>query len=691
MSLIHGRSVVPLLTLLPKTDLNCNTTMLTLIFLALLSPPMQCQLFQSEQNDPQLPLTLQNFLKLHDYYETFTRCVKVIHYPGEYSTETFNSYKSALVRRSEPVVVNREVDYLTILKREDTWPARAPCQIRLVLSPFDFALPAAVGIHTAMQADYKAPLEYVLVVARLTKFHVLDIQIDALMQDRFKMTEPVFIQVLKMIHNWAIFITKEQGEKTGITMSHLYTVTLYCSSSEMGCLKSLKLDTEPLNLWNILFPRAVSAGSCLNYQLWPLLIFPIPAMKAVIPLKDYEFPKVFSSRLLYGVRPAASGYVILHACVEIARKINATLEPFSIQRASLSLSGIFPHLNLGGTTKWFDPLITGMLFLDFMHCKNDTRRFDGNALAAFYPFELVVWICMLVAVALLFAFFTFSSDGKGISVLAIASGLVGQAILTPKRFGCILILWLLVCFMLQSHYSCYIESLLVAPKPTERVQDFEDLHSKGFHILMPDSTSNGMTVMIRRGSESKFGGNSYVNALRESTIFVKGAQETLSAEYLRHLYQDEKGALVGRFKDVTAIKKAVNEWFVEVGGGTSCQQGLKQPSFALFMKTWTVMHPNGNVLKRLIHQYLVVGLLAYFEEIYERKMFEVVGKQARDALGFDVQGKKAVDAAHRQSEHGEGFTMKNSQTVVIFFAFLSGLALAGASFMLEMSVEIRPY
>ena len=569
----------------PKTESNCSVGMFALTLLALLLLPTQCHLFRFGPTDPPPAPTLQSFLKLHDYYTVFERCVKIIHYPDEYSTEMFYSYKSILVKISEPVVINREQRFAS-WTAADTWPPRAPCQIRLVLSDIDFALLAGVEILRAMQADYKAPLEYVLVVARLTKVHLLDKQIDALMQDRFKMTELVFIQVLKMIHNWAIFITKEQGEKTEITISHLYTVTLYCSSSKMGCLRRLQLDTKTSDLWNMLFPRSVRAGSRQNYQLWPLLIFPIPPMKAVIPEKDYKFPKVFSSRLLYGAPPAASGYVILHACVEIARMINATVEPYRSQRNSLPLSGLAPHQTLGGTTKLFDPLVTGMLFLDFMHCKNETWRFDGNALTAFYPFEPVVWICMVVAIVLLSAFFAFSSDGKNISLLAVASGLVGQNILTPNKFAYVLSLWLLVCFLLQSYYSCNIESILVAPKKKEGVQDFHDLKSKGFHILMPDSTRNGMTVMICQGNQSRFGGNSYMNALRESTIFVKGAQEIVSKEYLAHLFQDEKGALVGIFRDVTAIKSVVNEEFVKVGGRTSCQQGLKQPSFVLYMKTW---------------------------------------------------------------------------------------------------------
>ena len=170
-----------------------------------------------------------------------------------------------------------------------------------------------------------------------------------------------------------------------------------------------------------------------------------------------------------------------------------------------------------------------------------------------------------------------------------------------------------MCFLLQSHYTNYIESLLVAPKPKRGVLDFGDLHSKGFHVLMPDSTRNGMTVLIRQGNQSRFGGNSDVNALRESTIFVKGAQDIVSREFLTHLFGDEKGALVGTFRDVTAIRKVVNEEFGKVGGRTSCQQGLKQPSFVLFMKTWTVTHPNANTLETRYKAlpYNVTNVIAY--------------------------------------------------------------------------------
>ena len=103
------------------------------------------------------------------------------------------------------------------------------------------------------------------------------------------------------------------------------------------------------------------------------------------------------------------------------------------------------------------------------------------------------------------------------------------------------------------------------------------------------------------------------------------------------------------------------------------------------------MQPNGNMLRKLIHQYLGVGLLAYFEGIFERKMFERVGKRTRDGLGFEVKGRESLGAPHHQKEHEKGFSIKNSQTVVIFYAFLSALALACASFMLEIFVQMRPY
>ena len=97
------------------------------------------------------------------------------------------------------------------------------------------------------------------------------------------------------------------------------------------------------------------------------------------------------------------------------------------------------------------------------------------------------------------------------------------------------------------------------------------------------------------------------------------------------------------------------------------------------------------MLKKLIHQYFAAGVIAYFEGIHERILFKNTGQRIRDGLGFDVEGKKAVGAAHHDHENGEGFSLRNSQTLVIFYAFLSALALASALFMHEMSVHVNYY
>ena len=651
--------------------------------LTLFLPCLYCELLHPPPPyPPSAPPTLENFLATHSYQTAFKGCAKVIyyHHRGRYSATTFNSYRSVLVTSSyEPIVVK------TDLHAPHIWPLRAACQIHVTLVNMWNAMIVTTASQK-LQKDSRAEFEYFLVIVASAIPIMRTDNVDSQLQRIFSMSRILTAPSLRWIHNWGIFCTEHDesehesmSAKIPILISHVYSVKLYCSADEIACLNKLDLATKPGgHLWSAMFPRSGHRiGIGYDNQGFPLLLYRKGSRRKIGTSHKYWTSQ--KQRSLYGLDPVLYLSILNKASTEIANAMNSSLVDYYF--AFQPLSVLATYESVGSIRGTFEDLIVGMVYLDFVHCGSVTGELEGGVFAAFIPFEWPVWTCLGITISLLCPLLGLSSKGKTF-ILAVLAPLTSQSTGIPKRLGPLALLWLLLCFIIQNNYTCFIESIMLAPAGPSGVLDFEDLHAKGFHVAIAGN-AGFLPAEFRKGNKSSFGGISHINALRENAVILRPGGRGYGYEnYLRHIIGDDKGAFVAPSDEVTTMKRAAKEALVKTGGSIVCQQGLKKPYLAITMRAYYTNHPNAHILRKVIHHYFVTGITTHFESISTEVKNNALARGTRDALSFIVEPRSTNNGTQGEA-NGESSGLSYTQTTSIFYAWLSACALSLAVLILE--------
>ena len=607
---------------------------------------------------------------LYDYLLLFKSCRASIHFYLPFGTsEDFYMSTSAFIVNSIPMMIQ------TVFSEnlsESVWDARAQCVLRLLVTEHDTAVGDTMLLQNRTRENNKADREYYVGVGMATESHTKFFVIQSTwrnFRDRIRQIQEVLIHS----KNWLILTVREDMDAELLRVHNVFSLYSYCSDEEIFCLKPINpYGRTPKDIWGTLFPRSSSIAQRYPdyYQKLPILLWPVNGLQPRIFRIDYELASSLNLRSLKALKPAQFGYPLVTLCAVVASRLNTTV---AIQRSTSFLgtlhSIILPSVVIKSISHNLKLLPVDMAYLDFIYCKNVTWEFHGNALAFFYPFEPAVWLCLVIAIIIIGLLLSVKKRKLFVPSLVLLPLVLQGVSQKMEKLKLLFALWLVVASLLSIWYTCLIESLLIIPFKDPGVDDLRALHDQGYRMVLPDSPV-GMTATVREKPVSRFGGNNYTDGLRKNAEYIK-APRMLSTKYLEYLTNHEKKAMVSEMKDVRAVKEAVNAVLQSSGRKEIvCRQGEKRPSFSLFFKSWSTHNPNADVLNKILNRFWSSGMLGYFEKIHEKKRAEYAYGRGLSALKLDGVSDLSNTTNMAQGNNG-GFSMENSQTILLFFTWLS--------------------
>ena len=124
--------------------------------------------------------------------------------------------------------------------------------------------------------------------------------------------------------------------------------------------------------------------------------------------------------------------------------------------------------------------------------------------------------------------------------------------------------------------------------------------------------------------------------------------------------------------------------------GLQCRQVENRHTFALYFLCWSAYNPNADMLIKIMARCFHSGILDYFMAIYVKKRGALVYDTAMAMLkseGMNATGDyKTKDVDPRANS---GFTLENSQTVLMLYTWLAAMGLLVFVHLLERTILRR--
>ena len=587
----------------------------------------------------------------------FQHCNRVIYFYLEYS-EQFCPVIQPEALQFSPVTVISDTRRLR-LTHKVVWSRSATCLLHIIINTGFFGGPLSQVIQfSKLRATQQ--LEYVLVFIA-QPWHISNKT--ATFRSQIGQNAMALVHLLRNYQNWLVFdVDIETFEVIEAT-----ALCLYCKPDVVACTcpTSALLDSSTV-------PPSTRRT---DFKGWPLFF-----------LATAEFPaiNVWSSLRRQPMRTFLSGTYgytvpIYKICADIGDHLNATMRSL---RAEEELKALGTMILFGGWFTYF-PLARQLTVrvegVRFVYCTNRTEAFVGDTRGLFAPFDSGTWACVLTALGGMSAIFRFTHGRT--HIFHLLACLVSQARVFLGKLALLWVLWAAGSGALQNLYTSFIESVLVVPPAASKLDNFEQLYTAGYHIVIGEGEQ--VVIEVKRGL---FGGTSYLDALRD-TVEYHG-KDNFDSKFLLCALNKEKKAFLIAGLQTPAVKKALTlaiPW-------KDCH--VSKTELPLRFQGWSAIQFTAPLIHALFHRLFGSGILQLLTDSRDRRWNEFLEKSFRSAVR---------DAFHRASSSGtvvngtEGgwqglgrndratfdFTIGNSQLKMIFVLWLSALGLSVLMFCAE--------
>ena len=511
------------------------------------------------------------------------QCRLVLHIPVDLWSQSLNSfYQEYLSQKLGGATLVTEADQWSYTMIEKFWDPKSRCVVHLSLHRI---MKTIQMVDMFFKFQRKAMAEYEYFVIQVTPMAWLQLTAfgDELLRRLLAFNQNMIL--LKLGPQPTTF--SDEIELPQIL--HAARAELHCDSNVQACTvpivspKSRKSFVDRISRDE----RRVDFNGWPLHVFWPNPDYPLaPSLQRVDKLPFWYIMRYSSYSEFY--------LGIAQICSHVGKHLNATLATTNFKEY-LPTSFLAPALVLTHFDGILRPLVHSVEYVYFIHCNGpDPPSFQGFIQAYFAPFDTQTWLFLAITVVLLCVLLKCTEGSY--YILECYGAVVGEVGRVPGNSRWIFCIWLFGAFLLGSLYTNFIESLVIVPHRAAWLEDFEQLYTAGYTIVLPDSPLEDLDDIFRNSS-SKFDGSPYYyQALRQNAEYIPAPNGMDSSEFLDSAFLQPKKAIVVRSNDRGIMLEILKIKFPQ----RPCGAGKRPWMFD--MNIWSGGLARGAVIRGILHQ-----------------------------------------------------------------------------------------